>query len=104
MTLSETLNAHIWATNIAPAIYLNGNLLFVAGLAIVLAHNLWTFRWPVIVTLTGWFALFLGLFRMFAPDVFLAGVHNAPPMMLVAPPMFFCAIGLYLTIRAFGRD
>lgn len=36
---SEALNAHIWVANIAPAVYLNGTLLFIAGLAIVPASS-----------------------------------------------------------------
>src|SRR5580765_6511409 len=51
---SEALTYRIWASNIAPLISLNGALLFVAGLAIVRAHNRWTRGWPVLVTLTGW--------------------------------------------------
>ena len=54
---------------VAPLIYLNGLLLFVAGLWIVRVHNHWTCRWPVMVTLVGWVAILVGLFRMFAPEV-----------------------------------
>ncbi|MBZ5514411.1 MAG: hypothetical protein LAN62_06140 [Acidobacteriia bacterium] len=43
--VTETLNLHIWATNIAPVIYVNGTILFVVGLAIVRAHNHWTRSW-----------------------------------------------------------
>jgi hypothetical protein len=38
--VSEALHLHIWAANIAPVPYLDGVLLFVAGLAIVRAHNI----------------------------------------------------------------
>ena len=56
-------------SNPAPVvlIYLNGTLLFVAGLSIVRAHNQWKADWPVLVTLMGWFAIVGGLFRMFDP-------------------------------------
>jgi hypothetical protein len=47
LTISEAMNLHIWANNIAPVTYLNGLLLFVAGLSIVRVHNHWTIRWPV---------------------------------------------------------
>ncbi len=40
--VAETLNLHIWATNISSVIYLNDTILFVVGLAIVRAHNHWT--------------------------------------------------------------
>ena len=55
--VSEALNLHIWAANIAPVTYLDGVLLFAAGLAIVRAHNVWTRRWPVLITLAGWCGL-----------------------------------------------
>ncbi|MGC8536853.1 MAG: hypothetical protein ACP5QR_15195 [Rhizomicrobium sp.] len=67
VTASEFLNLPIWATGSPPLIYLNGAILFVAGLAIVRMHNLWTWRWPVCVTLVGWLAMAGGLYRMFLP-------------------------------------
>jgi hypothetical protein len=39
ITISEAINAHIWANNIPAAIHFNGALLFIAGLAIVRTHN-----------------------------------------------------------------
>jgi hypothetical protein len=68
LTASEALNLHIWENNIPPVTYLNGTLLFVAGLAIVRVHNRWTRGWPVLVTLAGWFVILGGLYRMFAPE------------------------------------
>jgi hypothetical protein len=43
---------------------LSGILLFVAGLAIVRAHNVWAGGWPVLVTAIGWLILLGGLARM----------------------------------------
>jgi hypothetical protein len=65
---TEASNMDIFSNQIAPVVYLNGTILFVAGLAIVRAHNLWTWRWPVMLTLTGWVALIAGLWRMAAPN------------------------------------
>lgn len=57
------------------------------------------------VTLVGWFAILLGLFRMFAPELFLQGyVQNTSTMMLAAPPMVLSAIGIYLTFKAYRRE
>ena len=66
--LTEAMNMDVFATQIAPVVYLNGAILFVAGLAIVRTHNVWTWRWPVIITLVGWVGLIGGLFRMAAPN------------------------------------
>jgi len=41
------------ASRDAALIYLSGILTFVAGLAIVRAHNRWTVGWPVLVTVLG---------------------------------------------------
>ncbi len=45
-------------------IFLSGILLFVAGIAIVRAHNIWAGGWPVLVTILGWLAVLGGLLRM----------------------------------------
>ena len=94
---SEAKNYRIWQTNSAPVVYLNGLLLFVAGLSIVRAHNLWTRSWPVMVTLVGWFAILLGLFRMFAPEAQRAG-QSAPATITAASAVG--AIGLFLASKA----
>lgn len=103
ITISEALNVHIWAANIAPAIHLNGTLLFVAGLSIVRAHNHWIRGWPVIVTLVGWFAILAGLLRMFVPELYLQSVQNTSAGMLISSIMIVCVIGIYLTFKAYGR-
>jgi hypothetical protein len=69
ITVSETLNIHIWADNTAAGVHLNGSLLFLAGLSIIRAHNHWVRNWSLMITLTGWFILFLGLLRMIAPEM-----------------------------------
>jgi len=38
-TITEAMNGHIWDTSIPAVVYLNGTILFVAGLSIVPAHN-----------------------------------------------------------------
>jgi len=57
---------HLYDEQIPPVVYLSGVLMFVGGLAVVRAHNKWRRDWTVLVTLSGWFGVVLGLFRMFA--------------------------------------
>jgi hypothetical protein len=99
ITISESVNFHIWAGNTAAGIHLNGALLFIGGLAAVRAHNLWVRGWPVLVTLTGWFCMLLGLFRMFFPELQLEAAKNAT----VALPeiMVALAVGLFLTYKGY---
>ena len=95
---TEAINMDVFANQIAPVVYLNGAILFVAGLAVVRAHNLWTWRWPVIVTLTGWFTLIVGLWRMAAPDAPQAAENAFTYVVLTA----IGAIGVILSVKAYG--
>ena len=56
----------LYAAQIPPVVYLSGVLMFAGGLAIVRSHNLWVRDWTVLITLSGWLGVGLGLFRMFA--------------------------------------
>ena len=98
---SETFTYRIWSGNIAPLISLNGVLLFVAGLAIVRAHNRWTWSWPVILTLVGWLGIFAGLFRMFAPELQRTG-ENTPTT--VGSAIVVGMIGIVLTYFGYRRE
>jgi len=76
-------------------------LLFLGGLAIIRSHNLWIRSWPVLVTLTGWFIILLGLFRMFVPEMQLEGANNTTMVVILSSLVFI--IGVYLTIKAYSR-
>ncbi len=101
ITASEMINPDIWAAVPAPVTYQAGTLLFVAGLAIVCAHNQWTWNWPVMVTLVGWVAIGGGLFRMFAPALAQRSVQNAGAVLAVQIALL--AIGIILTFNAYRR-
>jgi hypothetical protein len=49
-------------------IFMSGVLSLLAGLAIVLTHNVWESSWPVVVTLLGWVLAIGGAFRIIFPD------------------------------------
>lgn len=102
ITISETVNIHIWAANTAAGVYLDGALLFIAGLAIVRAHNLWVRGWPVVVTLAGWFFMLLGLFRMFFPELQLEGAKHTSTVSVLTMPVL--VLGIFLTYKAYGRE
>ena len=72
MIVSEfpLVQPHLYDAQIPPVVYLSGVLMFVAGLAIVRAHNHWALDWTVLITLSGWFSLILGLLRMFAAELY----------------------------------
>ncbi len=94
---------HLYDTQIPPVIYLSGVLMFVAGLAIVRAHNHWARDWTVLVTLSGWFLLGLGLFRMFAAGAYQRGAAktNGEVFMVIEGILF--VLGLVMTVKAYSR-
>jgi uncharacterized membrane protein YhaH (DUF805 family) len=102
IALSEAMNLHIWTNVPAYFVYLNGALLFVAGLSIVRDHDRWTGGWPVLVTLIGWFLMLGGLLRMFAPVFAQREVQNTGA--LFARLIVLFAIGVFLTFKAYGRE
>jgi uncharacterized membrane protein HdeD (DUF308 family) len=77
-------------------------LLFVAGLAIVRAHNRWAGGWPVLVTLIGWFVMLAGLIRMFAPVYAQKEVENNTTVYGFLVVLF--AIGVFLTFKAYCQE
>ena len=99
MTISEIINFHIWAINIPPVTYLNGMILFVAGISIVRVHNRWVRGWPVLVTLVGWFGIIAGLFRIFFPEAKQADDTTASYVVI----SFLLAVGIFLTFKGYSR-
>jgi hypothetical protein len=106
MIVSEfpLVQPHLYDTQIPPVVYLSGVLMFVAGLAIVRAHNRWGSDWTVLITLSGWFGIVIGLFRMFAANVYQrgAGGTSATAFMALEGVLFVC--GLIMTFKAYSRD
>ena len=98
LTISEAMNFHIWAVNIASVTYLNGVLLFIAGVSILQVHNHWR-NWPVLITLTGWFCIIGGIYRMFVPEAPQAPQTTATNIGLGV----LFAIGIILTFKAYGK-
>ncbi|MGE0854835.1 MAG: hypothetical protein AB7L18_01955 [Hyphomicrobiaceae bacterium] len=86
------------------AIFLAGLLAFVAGLAILRVHNVWTADWRMAVTIFGWLAVIGGIFRMAFADAArdlrdeFAGLRNAP----VVGGAVAIAIGLFFSLAAYG--
>ena len=113
LSISEALNLRLMMAEIGPTavhvIYLNGTLLFVAGLSIVRIHNYWVAGWPVLVTLMGWFMILSGLIRMFAPiGGAELGLDSQRPeqsiIVIYAVLVVLLAIGVVLTFKAFTRE
>lgn len=81
--------------------YFSGVAAFLAGVAIVVSHNLWVADWRVVITLLGWIALAKGTARILAPQAG-RGLFQAmkPHSYLVLGAVAVVPIGLFLTWNA----
>jgi FtsH-binding integral membrane protein len=105
MLVSEfpLVQPHLYDAQIPPVVYLSGVLMFVGGLAIVRTHNHWARDWTVLVTLSGWLGLTLGLFRMFAAGLYQRGSAKSPTIFMVMEGILL-VLGLIMTFKAYSRD
>jgi len=106
MVVSEfpLVQPHLYDAQIPPVVYLSGTLMFVGGLAIVRAHNKWARDWTVLVTLSGWFFLALGLFRMFAAGLYRRGSAQTSATQFMVIEGALLVLGLIMTVQAYRRD
>jgi len=106
MVVSEfpLVQPHLYDAQIPPVVYLSGVLMFVGGLAIVRAHNYWTRDWTILVTLSGWFFLALGLFRMFAAGIYQRGSATTSATVFMLLEGMLLIVGLFMTFKAYSRD
>jgi hypothetical protein len=86
--------------SIAPLVHLNAVILFVVGLALVRAHNRWSWTWPTVITVTGWMLLLGGLYRMIAPEAPQVKANAAMYMTFAV----MVIVGLFLTFKAYGPE
>lgn len=98
--VTEAINLPVFAGNPAPLVYLNGTLLFVAGVAIVQAHGRWTSDWRTLVTLSGWVLILGGLYRMVAPGAPQASEGVAVNVVFTA----LVTAGAVLTYKGYARE
>ena len=106
MLVSEfpLVQPHLYDAQIPPVVYLSGTLMFVAGLAIVRAHNSWVRDWTVLVTLSGWFFLLIGLVRMFAAGFYQRRSAQTGQTAFMIGEGVLLVFGLIMTFKAYSRD
>ena len=95
---------HLYDAQIPPVVYLSGALMFVAGLAIIRAHNHWARDWTALVSLSGWFFMMLGLVRMFAAESYQRGSASTSSTTLLALELGLLVVGVILTVQAYRRE
>lgn len=106
MIVSEfpLVQPHLYDARIPPLVYLSGVWLLVAGLAIVRAHNRSAHDWTVLVTLSGWFGVVPGLFRMSAAGLYQRSAADTSTTMFVVLEGVLFVCGLIMTFKAYRRD
>jgi hypothetical protein len=75
----------------------------VAGLAVILSHNIWEMNWRGLVTLFGWASLIKGITYMAFPDRIISmakNMMNSDSRKIVLAVTFF--LGLYLAYQGFN--
>jgi hypothetical protein len=105
MVVSEfpLVQPHLYDAQIPPIVYLSGTLMFVGGLAIVRAHNRWARDWTLLVTLSGWFFLLLGLVRMFAAGAYRSRSANTSATTFMVLEAILAIVGLIMTVKAYSH-
>jgi hypothetical protein len=105
MAVAGSVNREDPAATAGPALaaelYWSGLLIFLAGLAIVRAHNVWSRRWHALITLVGWLAIGVGLVRMIAPAWAQQLGRSVPASWGALAALF--VVGIVLTYKAYGR-
>lgn len=92
-------NPTLYDEQIVPLIYLSGVLMFIAGLSIIRIHNIWIFKWPILITLIGWAGMVLGIARMFFPQAYQGNFKNDRSALIVE--FILILIGLILSIISY---
>ena len=94
---------YLYDAQIPPVVYISGTLMFVGGLAIVRTHNLWVRNWTLLITLTGWFPLLLGLLRMFFAGAYLQGSQSTSLTTFMVLEVILLVVGLIITFKSYSR-
>ena len=105
MLVSEfpLVQPHLYDAQIPPVVYLSGVLMFVAGLAVIRLHNVWIRNWTVLVTLTGWFFLLLGLVRMFGASQYDQAAKGTSSTIFMALEGALLIVALVLAFHGYRR-
>lgn len=106
MLISEfpLIQPNLYDAQSPPVVYLSGVLFFVAGLAVVRAHNVWARNWTVLITLSGWSFLALGLIRMFAASQYRQAAQGASSMTIMVLEGCLLVVALIITFKAYTSN
>ena len=106
MIISEfpLIQPNLYDAQIPPVVYLSGTLMFIAGLAIVRSHNIWNWRWTVLITVSAWFFLIVGLIRMFFASAYVQQSANTSALFFMIVEVLLLMIGTIITYKSYSKD
>jgi len=84
-------------------VFVTGLLTFVAGLSIVLFHNIWVKDWRVIITLFGWIAVIKGAWLVLLPETLnkTTSLYVANFKLVLIPWFIMLLVGFFLTFKGY---
>ena len=84
-------------------IYVTGLITFVAGLAIVILHNLWVLDWRIIITLLGWNVFIKGIWLIVSPDTSakIAASFAKNNKLVIVSWIIMLVVGIFLTTKGY---
>jgi len=84
-------------------VYVTGLITFVAGLAVVLLHNVWVMDWRLIITLLGWNALIKGIILVVFPSISAKMTERLvrSRKLITISWAIMLAIGIFLTSKGY---
>jgi len=87
----------------AALVYVTGLITLIAGLAVVLFHNLWVFDWRVIITLLGWNILIKGVWLIISPDTSakVAALFAKKNKLVIILWVIMLVIGIFLMAKGY---
>lgn len=100
----ETVETMTSLLNNPGAVFAVGLVGVAAGLALVLAHNVWSGgALPVVVTLLGWWSLIKGLACLFLPQQVMAVLGQHYDRLFYVSPIISLLLGFYLVYASSFR-
>ena len=86
-------------------IALSGGLSLIIGLLLVVSHNIWVAKWPVLITIIGWIMLLQGCARIFIPDTFVKFMKDLTSKKgYLLMSWVWLLVGLYLMWMGFSAE
>lgn len=96
------IQPNLYADQTPSGVFTAGGLLFIAGLAMLRAHNIWVLDWRVLITLTAWLCFILGMVRLFTATSYQQTTQEAvPDAFILSTQIVLIVIGAIITAKSY---